>query len=482
MIGDCLQTNDNERHLQTDHLIIYLRRSKMKKFYGLLTMVMLISVLSLSGCGNANVSEDDLSKANSNESSTAENVTTIAEPIEIGYQIAWDVNSGRGVNIQSIVDVFNESNPDIKVSLITGSSDDKQIITSLLNDETPEVIQLSAKSTKTIAAEGLLKDFLDNEASYKEIFYPELVDFFKYEDELYAAPWIGHTIELVYNKNLFEQAGLDPETPPKTWADVMTYSKVIEEKTGVTGLGMSGMQHNDTIWMSTPIILSSGGKWIDYVDGKEVIAINTPEGIEGLKMYQDFAKAYEGAAEKNGGNIMEDFRNGKIAMEFQGPWGVTDIWKNGNPFDVSTGLMPSGPSGRFADGGPYGMAIPVSLEGEKLDAALEFIEFMQTKAAQEKIMEGEYDEATDAYYPYRTPMRKDMADSEFFVSHPEFEVFIEGLADVIDSFPTPGFNQVSTEVITVELNKLASGSTTPEAAAAKIESDGNAVLRNFYGD
>lgn len=437
-----------------------------------LLSVLLVSILALSlfaGCGSK--VENTIDK----KDKVTEEISK--EPIDIRYQIVWDINSGRGKNIQSVVDMFNQSQENIKVSLITGASDDKKLVTSLLSDDTAELIQLNVKSAKTIGKEGLLKDLSEYKEDYSEIFYDELLGFFEYEEQLFAAPWIGHTIELVYNKDLFEAAGLTKA--PSTWDEVLEYSKIIEEKTDAIGLGIAGMQHNDAIWMSTPIIKAYGGEYITVEDGKQVMAINTEEGIKGLEVYQQIASNYDGVAEKNGGNIMEDFRNQKIAMEFQGPWGVTDIWKNNNPFEVSAAVMPAGPAGRFVDGGPYGMAIPESISGDKYKAAIEFIGYMQSTDAQAKIMEGEYDEKTDNYYPYRVPMRKDMKESEYFVKHPELLVFTEGLEYVIDSFPSPEFNQVASEVITVELNKLASGEITPAQAAKTIEEKGNKILNNI---
>jgi ABC-type glycerol-3-phosphate transport system substrate-binding protein len=454
----------------------------MKSMLKIVLMVVLVMSLVVVGCSNDTETTESQDMDSQSDASSTEDepmqVDEVTEAVNINFQIAWDIESGRGKNIQVAIDEFMLQNPNITVTMITGG-DEQQTITSLLNDAAPEVIQLAVKPVKTIAAEGLLLDLSSREGEYKEIFYPTLVDFFKTDGKLYGAPWIGHTIELIYNKDLFEAAGLDPEQPPKTWDELMEFSEQIEANTDAIGLGMAGQQGNDAIWMSTPIIKSYGGEFTEIVDGKEVVAINTPEGIKGLQVYQDFALKYEGAAEKNGGNVMEDFRNSKIAMEFQGPWGVTDIWKSGNLFEVGTGLMPAGPDGRYADGGPYGLSIPVNLDGVKFDAAMALIGYLQTPEAQEIIMQGEYDEATDAYYPYRVPMRTDMADSDFFQDNPEFLVFIEGLEYIIDSFPTPAYNQLATEVITVELNKLASGATTPEEAAQSIEENGNPILRTF---
>jgi len=54
----------------------------------------------------------------------------------------------------------------------------------------------------------------------------------------YGIPTNNETMAFIWNAAIFEEAGLDPETPPATWDDVVTYSKTIKDKTGKDGFGL----------------------------------------------------------------------------------------------------------------------------------------------------------------------------------------------------------------------------------------------------
>ena len=174
---------------------------------------------------------------------------------------------------------------------------------------------------------------------------------------------------------------------------------------------------------------------------------------------------------------MADFRNQVVAMEFQGPWGITDIWKNGNPFEVSAAPVPAGPAGRAADIGPYMLTVPVGVEGKKLEASKKLIEFLGSKKGQEMLMKGE--KADDGnYYPFRVPVRKDMEDTDYFKKHPEFLVFIEGLKYPSVSTPVKEWVKVEEEVYRSQLNKAVIGEVSVEEALKNIEKLGNEILKN----
>ncbi len=434
-------------------------------------IALIMSMALLASCGGSK--EEDLSNSNNSQG-------TLENTVEIDFMINWDIESGRGKNIQIAVDEFNKSQDDIKVTLMSGTQDAAALTTTIMGNNPPEVIQLGAKETKSLGSEGLLYDMNDYEEKADEIFYESVVDVFKTKDDLYGIPWIGHSIQLVYNKDLFREAGLDAEVAPSTWEEVIEFAKIIEENTGVDGVAMGGAQHTDVLWMFGPIVYAYGNDLISYDEnGNQYLGFDNENGLEALKVYAELAQNYTNSAEKNGGSTMEDFRNGSVAMEFQGPWGVTDIWKSGNPFEVGVASMPMGSNRVAADIGPNALTIPSTIEGETYEAAVTFINYMVTEEAQQIIMQGEYDEATDSYYPYRVPMRVDMVDNIYFKENPEFIPFIEGMKDGVDTVPTSEYVQVANEILLVELNSLALGRTTPEETLSNIISKGNARLEEI---
>ncbi|MBN4069771.1 extracellular solute-binding protein, partial [bacterium AH-315-G05] len=162
-------------------------------------------------------------------------------------------------------------------------------------------------------------------------------------------------------------------------------------------------------------------------------------------------------------------------MQFQGPWGITDIWKNGNPFEVGAAPAPAGPAGRASDIGPFMLSIPEGVEGTKLDAANALIEFLGSKKGQEMIMMGEKGD-DGKYYPFRVPIRKDLADTDFFKDNPDFLVFIEGMKYPSISTPSPNWAKVETEIYRSQLNQVMIGKITPQEALDNIERLGNDIM------
>ncbi|MBV8455098.1 MAG: extracellular solute-binding protein, partial [Acetobacteraceae bacterium] len=84
------------------------------------------------------------------------------------------------------------------------------------------------------------------------------------EGPLYGIPTNNEVMFLLYNKTLFKNAGLDPEKPPATWADLVSYSKVIHDKTGAYGYGLCAQQTNgNTSYRFMPMAWAHGGQIFD---------------------------------------------------------------------------------------------------------------------------------------------------------------------------------------------------------------------------
>lgn len=396
---------------------------------------------------------------------------------ELKFRITWATDSGRGKAISKIVEEFNKENPNIHVTLVGGSEDIQELTTMFTSQDVPDVVQLPYRYTQKFGSEGLLLESNDELKKETSNFYDSIIKLGQVNGKTYGIPWIGHAIGLVYNKDLFAKAGLDPEKAPTTWDELSSYSKIIEEKTGVKGLALVSKEGGDLNWLFAQFIYQNGGKIVNE-DG--TIALNSPEAIEAINFYKELLKYSAGTVgETDGKGVMQLFKEGKAAMEIQGPWGVTDIWKAGNPFKVGTAKLPKGKVGAFAEVGPHMLTIPATVDAKKMDAINKFIQFMVSKKGSEMIMLGEYDEATKASYPFRVPIRKDMADVEYFKQHPEFLPFIEGLNEPSIEVPTPAYAQVREEIAIPAFAKILQGKMTTEAAVKEIQEKGNAKIKEF---
>lgn len=400
-------------------------------------------------------------------------------PAEITLQIHWDAESPRGKAIRVILDEFEKQHPGIKVRLMGGSGDDRKLLTQITGGNPPDVIETAYRNVRVLAKAKILRP-LDKLAGNRDAFYGPLWNLGLYEDRLYGYPWFGHTIQLVYNRRLFEEAGI--REPPGTWDDLyetagrLTRDTDGDGKPDRFGLSLVGKQHPDITWLFSMFLHQAGGKLVEKRGGKWRVAVNSPEGRRALDFYVKLTREVcpPGVGNKMGGDVMADFRNQVAAMEFQGPWGVTDIWRQAdkNRFPVAAAEAPAGPGGRAAELGANMTVIPVTSRHPR--EALSLVEFLAGREAQALLMEGEKTPA--GFVPFRVPVRKDLDDLPVFKQHPEFLPFVHGFQYPSIATPIPEWVRVKDEVYASELNKAVLGLTTPAEALAAIEREGNRIL------
>lgn len=144
---------------------------------------------------------------------------------------------------------------------------------------------------------------------------------------------------LVWNKDLFEAEGLDPNTPPTTWSEMQTMSKKLT-KTDASGM-VTQAGFVDYKWWFQHWRLTFGTSYQDRFTGK--VDINTPEMVSVLNFLMSFPASY-GGADKISDTVK--WENGNVAM------GIADIGygqKMGNDFEVGIAALP------YDDEAQYGL-------------------------------------------------------------------------------------------------------------------------------
>lgn len=144
---------------------------------------------------------------------------------------------------------------------------------------------------------------------------------------------------LVWNKDLFEKEGLDPESPPKTWSEMQTLSQKLT-KTDASGM-VTQAGFTDYGWWFQHWRLTFGTSYQDRVTGE--INVNTPEFASVMNFLLSFPASY-GGADKIAETV--GWENGNVAM------GIADVGygqKMGNDFEVGIAAMP------YCDDPQYGL-------------------------------------------------------------------------------------------------------------------------------
>ena len=390
------------------------------------------------------------------------------------FRITWKGYSGRGEAIQAIVDTYNDKFNDGGTVTLVNGDEGRAAIEALLKSEPETVCVLPYRFVKYFGGKGYLADLTSAFAEDKDVFYKEVWALGAVDGKTYGIPWLGHSMCLLYNKRLLEKAGVQAQSI-EGMDGFLKAIEAVEEKTGAKGLGLVGAESNDVSWMVNQFIYGFGSSLVSD-DGKTV-AINNEKSIEALKTYRDVLgqHAQPNWVDDTAMEVMNDFREEKVAFEILGIWGVTDIIKNGSPFEV--GILPLKNIGLSSEVGPLMLAIPAGMSDQGKQAAIHFMSYMISKQAQEEIMKGEYSPEHDAYYPFRTPIRIDMADSQIFKSHPEYQTFIEGFETPSVDVPVPAWQTVKDEVYAPGLHQVMSGTMSIEAFLGAVEKRGNEILQ-----
>lgn len=307
-----------------------------------------------------------------------------------------------------------------------------------------------------------LKEFSENDLivevpmtdEEKAAYYPHIVDTVTIGGTQWGVPIAFSTKALYWNKDLFRQAGLDPEKPPTTWAEEIEMAKTIKEKTGIPGFGLSAKTFDNTMHQFLHWVYSNDGQIID-ADGN--IVMDSPQVLAALTAYRDITPfAEEGPTAYEQNEVRAIFLDGKVAMiqaavgaafrlkETGIDWGVTDL--------------PLGPDAK----GKGTLLITDSLaifQGSGVEEkAVEFAKYITSPEVQEA-----YEGGGKAGL---TPLRPSAAVDKMVAEAPYWRPFIDGIAF---GGPEPlftdykGFQNVMIEMV----QSVVTGKAEPQAALTK---------------
>ena len=274
----------------------------MKKVFGLLSILMILSLL-LSACGGSSGATD-------------------ATVLRVWVQ--WGDNPAQ---IQTLFDKYT-AETGIKVEVTAPLADDK-ILPALTGSEPPDILVLSGGDlAKSFYKEGLV-DELSGAIKAGNI---DLADFYtapltqcQQGDLILCLPWGTDAYALFWNKDLFEAAGLDPEKPPSTMEELVEFADKLTVVGADGTIEQIGFIPNHS-WSHTDLYVRNfGGFW--YSDDGSTLTANSQPMIDALTWQQQFFTKYgvdnvqafsSGFGEY--GSPDAPFYAGKVAMMVEGEW------------------------------------------------------------------------------------------------------------------------------------------------------------------
>jgi len=210
-------------------------------------------------------------------------------PHEPGNQEAANV-------AKPVLDRFEKENPGIKGNFLLTPWDSwtEKYTTAFASGSPPDVCYMTEAMGKFALAGQLLA--LDPYISatkiqgmtFKEYLFPRMWNTATFKGKVYGIPWITGGSNLFWNKDMFAKAGLDPERPPATWAELIEYGKKLTKPP--LQWGYVAAPHGN-ILESSYWGVESGGSWFNKSVTKATV--NQPAYVKGVQFFSDLFNKYQ---------------------------------------------------------------------------------------------------------------------------------------------------------------------------------------------
>jgi raffinose/stachyose/melibiose transport system substrate-binding protein len=242
----------------------------------------------------------------------------------------WHIatNEDHSAFFQSVADEYMAANPDAKISIVVLENEAyKQRLAAMMQaGAPPDLFQGWGGGVLNAYADGgLLGDFAaDFTGEWRDsITAASVVDsLFSRNGAVYGIPWNWGGVGIFYNKDLFEQAGLDPENPPATWPEFLEAVEALKAA-GITPLTVGQRDRWPGHFWWTYFAIREGGKAaFDAAASREgsfadPAFVQAGQDLLDLIALNPFPEGYLGF---NYGDSATAFGNGEAAMELMGQW------------------------------------------------------------------------------------------------------------------------------------------------------------------
>ncbi len=283
-------------------------------------------------------------------------------------------------NFKEDVKNFEAKYPNIKIDAREGFMDPQTFTSKLAGGQLEDVFYVYFTDPQGLIARKQVSDIsshLGGVPAVKDI-KPDLMKVFTGADgKVYGLPSANYSLGLVYSRVLFTKAGLDPNKPPATWAEVRDYAKKIAALgDGTVGYG-DYSKNNTGGWHFTAEVYSVGGEVAVKQGDTWKAAFNSDQGKLVLQQLKDMRWTDNTMGQKQlleYADLLQMMAAGKLGMYVGSADNIPNIVNQyqGKYEDYGLGAIPGG---KGTLGGGDGFMFKAGLSPEKIKAGLTWLSF-----------------------------------------------------------------------------------------------------------
>lgn len=339
----------------------------------------------------------------------------------------------------ALVEKFNQTHEQVQVeALYIGQPDDQlpKIIAAIASNKPPDLLwfvpQLTGELTKFNAIRPL-EDWLDKSPLKSQI-DPVMFESMELNDRIWSVPFATNNAAMFYRPSLFKQAGIDKL--PETWDELREVAKKLTKdvdgdgRNDQYGIFLSVGKGEWTVFVWLPFIFSAGG---ELLQNNQPNLVN-PGTVKALQFGADLVK--DGVAmlsPPERGYELDNFLEGKVAMQITGPWTLAQLSKIDVDYDVFP--LPALEKKAAVVGGESLFVFKTSPERER--ASLEFLEY---------VLGEEFQIAwalQTGYLPINLKAQKSEEYQNFIRENPVLKVFLQQMEWARSRPIIPGYTRLS---------------------------------------
>jgi multiple sugar transport system substrate-binding protein len=338
-----------------------------------------------------------------------------------GVTMSFWTRDSNQAQVRQLVDAWNSTHENqIEITVIPASEYMTKVGAAAAGGSAPDIIAVDLIYVPQFAAAGQLADITESakSLSYFDTLSPSHVRLATYQDKIYALPFNAEGSILLWNKDLFTEAGLDPEKAPTTWAEIAdAAAKITALGDDKYGFYFAGSCAGCNAFTFLPLIWASGGDVLN-ADGTAA-TMTDPNVAAALDFYRQLwadGQIPPGAQADTGTDFFNAFAGGKIGMTGSGAFAISQL-KNDYP-DINFGVtyLPGKENGQSSFAGGDSIGIPSGSKYPK--EAFEFIQWLTTDEVQ-----------LEQYAKANTlPIRTDLAENEYFAADPRLTTAAKAMA------------------------------------------------------
>ena len=376
---------------------------------------------------------------------------------------------------------FEKENPGIKIKPVyAGSYQDTvtKVLTAAKGGDAPHIAVMLSTDMYTLIDEGVvvaIDDLLKapEDKAWLNSFYPGFMQNSQTGGKTWGIPFQRSTIVMYWNKDLFKQAGLDPQRPPQNWAEMVEFGQKLTQRDAAGNVSTYGVQVPSSgfpYWLFQAFTTQNGVELMNAAGTQTYF--DKPEVVQALQYWVDLSRKHQihPAGVVEWGTTPKDFFERKAAMIWTTTGNLTNIRTNAK-FDFGVAMLPAGKQRGTPTGGGNFYVLNKTTPAER-DAAVKFMKWATTpeRATKWAIATG-YVSVTPASWETDT-MKKYL--SEF----PAPTVARDQLKYAKAELSTHE-NQRVTKALNDGLQAALTGSKTPEAAMRDAQREADRILRSY---